>query len=148
MVQSILYEYRENSAMACREFSLWYNPALMSSPSEKAMACREFSLWYNRSTTIEEAVWLWLVGNSRYGTINSECAAGGPSLWLVGNSRYGTMQVGPLPVERALWLVGNSRYGTICDLKGGDNHQLWLVGNSRYGTIRVFSPLFPPRYGL
>ena len=35
---------------------------------------------------------LWLVGNSRYGTIATIAIFAFIRLWLVGNSRYGTIQ--------------------------------------------------------
>ena len=41
----------------------------------------------------EPARVLWLVGNSRYGTIDVENRRQRPRLWLVGNSRYGTMHI-------------------------------------------------------
>ena len=55
------------------------------------MACREFSLWYNRANGRVEGSRLWLVGNSRYGTITGFAIGNQPVLWLVGNSRYGTI---------------------------------------------------------
>ena len=56
-------------AMACREFSLWYNYCPRLQRDRQAMACREFSLWYNPRFRIEKTDGLWLVGNSRYGTM-------------------------------------------------------------------------------
>ena len=68
-----------------------------------AMACREFSLWYNENYTGDVAVELWLVGNSRYGTIGLSERDVCELLWLVGNSRYGTI--------RPLTCNGVPRYG-------------------------------------
>ena len=44
-------------------------------------------------------------------------SAGAPrrGLWLVGNSRYGTIGAFRRPAKTRLWLVGNSRYGTIIE---------------------------------
>ena len=39
-------------AMACREFSLWYNLENEQPFRDAAMACREFSLWYNLGSVI------------------------------------------------------------------------------------------------
>ena len=61
----------ELAAMACREFSLWYNFACQDNRTAWAMACREFSLWYNSKARKNKAHMLWLVGNSRYGTMTT-----------------------------------------------------------------------------
>ena len=59
----------------------------------RAMACREFSLWYNGRPAGRLRRKLWLVGNSRYGTMNGVEQGAKRVLWLVGNSRYGTIDL-------------------------------------------------------
>jgi hypothetical protein len=100
-------------AMACREFTLWYNTEPNHFFGFFAMACREFTLWYNTSFTGTQEVSLWLVGNSRYDTIKEDLEVLKFRLWLVGNSRYDTMSGVNTAKEALLWLVGNSRYDTI-----------------------------------
>ena len=90
-----------------------------------AMACREFSLWYNERDWRKFDALLWLVGNSRYGTICPRLAPTRSALWLVGNSRYGTIQFAHFHGHFQLWLVGNSRYGTIFPER--------VAGATRYG---------------
>jgi uncharacterized protein YbaR (Trm112 family) len=82
----------QHYAMACREFTLWYNQVLVNVDESSAMACREFTLWYNLGQWVLYFFSLWLVGNSRYDTMESNHFFWVFWLWLVGNSRYDTIK--------------------------------------------------------
>ena len=76
-----------------------------------------------KQTSNQALTMLWLVGNSRYDTINGTMCYSQCLLWLVGNSRYDTIEPVFPRVKILLWLVGNSRYDTI-----GESVYLTLCG--------------------